>query len=294
MSNLNITEVIMFSKLTIFKGASSGKSLKQQANKSSFSTAKVHMGFKERVFKLTDKLFNMYNPVIGKEMFKHERTGVFMRVDGRDPSAFHKEGGLKPRVDQKRIEVLTFEDVINYQRFNLNPFGWGCCKSFSDLLAFINNNKSHADSRWIIVFYGTGTSLLDLKLRTGIESDGYDMETEYIVTRGVPFDNMVAATSPNSREKFMEGALVPNVMHNYNPSLPKVLRKEDISSGIHLLTWLLKHNSEEAFVRACTHLYKGKSEETINIMLEGDTVLFAAVKAALKTVDQQQEPRIKM
>jgi hypothetical protein len=284
----------MFSKFTLFKGAMKGIASSQRVTKFAFSTTKLNFGLKDTFFKYSEKFLKMSNPTIGKDMLKLESSGLFLRVDGRAPTVFQEDGGLKPRVDIQRIEALTFSDVVQYQRFNQNPFGWGTCRSFSELATFIQNNKSHSDSKWIFAFYGTGTSLLELKHHTGIESDGYDIESEHIVFSHVPFDNMLAATCPKYRQKFLDDLLVPNAMHDFNPSLPKVLRKEDISSSKNLLSWLLKHDSEEAFVSVCTHLYRGRSEEAIKIMLGGDKALVAAVQVALKKAEQQQELRMNM
>ncbi|KTD76535.1 hypothetical protein [Legionella waltersii] len=284
----------MFSKFTLFKGAMKGIAFRQPMTKFAYSTTKMNFGLKETFFNYSEKLIRITNPTIGKDMLKLESSGVFLRVDGRDPSVFHKEGGLKPRVDKKHLDALTFDDVVQYQRFNQNPFGWGTCKTFEELAVFIRNNQSHVDSKWIFAFYGKGTSLLELKFHTGIESDGYDIEAEHIVFSHVPFDNMLAATCPKYRTKFMEDMLVPNALHDFNQSLPKVLRKEDISSSKNVLSWLLKHNSEDAFISVCTHLYRGKSEDTLTMMLEGDKFLVAAVKTALKKAEQNQELRMDM
>jgi hypothetical protein len=262
-----------------------------KTSKSNFSTNKKVFGFKEAFFKMTEQLVFASNPKVGKQVLKLETPGIFLRVDGREPLIFQQEGGLKPRVNNEQIVNLTFDDIINYQRFNQNPFGWGACRSFLELANFIANNKSHTDSKWIIAFYGSGTSLLDLKFHTGIESDGFDIEAEQLVFNHVPFDNFLVATCPNFRVKLMDGLLVPNLMHDFNPSLPKTLRKSDLSSGKQLLSWLLRHNCEEAFTSVCAHLYRDKPESTLKIMLEGDTYLVGAVHSALNNSTQVSELR---
>ncbi|AWN75220.1 hypothetical protein [Legionella anisa] len=284
----------MLSKINLFKPGVTKKAPSIKTNKLSFSTEKMIFDFKDKFFKITERLFNASNPKVGKDMCKLEKPGLFMRVDGRKPSIFHQEGGLKPRTNKELLFNLTFDDVINYQRFNQNPFGWGACRTFLELAKFITNNKSHTDSKWIIVFYGTGTSLLDLKFKTGIESDGYDIEVEQLVFNHVPFANFLVATCPKFREKFMDDLLVPNLMHEFNPSLPKNVKKSDLSSAKQLLSWLLRHNSEEAFISVCAHLYRGKSEETLNVMLEGDTKLVKAVQSALEKSEQKSEHQITM
>lgn len=282
----------MFSKINLFKADVTKKASSLKTSKLHFSTNKTSFNFKDKFFKLTEQLFHASNPKVGKDMFQLEVHGLFFRVDGRKPSIFHQEGGLKPRVDKERLFNLTFDDIINYQHFNQNPFGWGACRTFLELAKFIANNKSHADSKWIVVFYGTGTSLLNLKLKTGIESDVYDFEDEQLVFNHIPFGNFLVATCPKFREKFMEDLLVPNLMHEFNSSLPKTVRKSDLSSSKQLLSWLLKHNSEEVFISVCAHLFQGKSEATLNAMLEGDKLLIKAVQVALKQSEQKNEHQI--
>ncbi|KTD76331.1 hypothetical protein [Legionella waltersii] len=257
-----------------------------KTSKSNFSTNNKGFGIKEKFFKMTEQLMFASNPKIGKQVLKLETRGIFIRVDGREPLIFQQDGGLKPRANKEQILNLTFDDIINYQRFNQNPFGWGACRSFLELAKFIANNQSHADSRWIIAFYGSGTSLLDLKFHTGIESDGYDMEAEQLVFNHVPFTHFLVASCPNFRPKFMDDLLVPNLMHDFNPSLPKTVRKSDLCSDKQLLSWLLKHNCEEAFTSVCAHLYRDKSEFTLKMMLEGGTYLVEAVQSALRISGQ--------
>lgn len=282
----------MLSKFHRFKGGFTQKVFGQNSNQTTSYSKKSAFSLRDSFFSIPQRMLQFSNPSIGQNILRLEAPGIFLRVDGRAPSVFHQEGGLRPRVNRERIVEITFQDVIQYQRYNQNPFGWGACKSFDELNQFIANNKTHSASKWIFVFLGNATSLIDLKLDTGIEGDSYDLEAEHLVINHIPFENMLAATCPAYRDKFMEGLLVPNLMHDFHPSLPKVLRKDDLSSCKHLLTWLMKHDAEEVFGLACSHLYQGKSEDTLIRMLDGDKTLIKAIKNALQKEERESTMKL--
>ncbi|HHF7367727.1 TPA: hypothetical protein ACPSKY_002868 [Legionella bozemanae] len=234
------------------------------------------------------RFLEMSDPVIGNEIIKLQKTSLLVRVDGRAPDIFHQQGGILPRVPKTQLLNVRHSTVCEYQRFNKDPFGWGACTSLKDLMVFIDKNKSQAQNAWIHKFYGKSTSLMMLKYKTGIESEGHDNENEELIVEHIPFSQFIASTCPKYREKFMSGGLVPNVMHDYNPELPKSMRMSDLLTEKDVLTWLLINNAEQTFVALCKTVYADMPKDMLERFFQHEPQILSAISRALETTSALQ------
>lgn len=230
----------------------------------------------------------MSDPVVGNEIIKLQKASLLVRVDGRALDFFHQQNGLPPRVPISQLLHVRHSTVCEYQRFNKDPFGWGACTSLKNLMVFMDKNKSQAQDSWIHKFYGKSTSLMMLKYKTGIESEGHDNEHEELIVEHIPFSQFIASTCPKYREKFMSGGLVPNVMHDYNPDLPKSMRISDLLTEKDVLTWLLINNAEQTFVELCKTVYADMPEEMLGRFFLQDQKILSAINSVLKTTSALQ------
>lgn len=243
-------------------------------------------GMKEKVYKVGKHVVNICDPKVGPAVWRLQSSKLLIRVDGRSLKDLYTSGGFKARVSKQNVLDLRHTDIEQYQRYNINPFGYGACTSFPHLQKFISGNKSHTDTAWIHTFYGEATSLNLLKLDQGLELAPEDHEEEHMVVKDVPFEQILASTCPAYREKFLDGKLVPNAMRDFNDLLPKSMRHSDLNSDAHILTWLLANNAEEIFAGVCQTLYPGKSEDMLMRMFDGDKRLVSAVQYFLNQVQQ--------
>ncbi|WP_131778434.1 hypothetical protein [Legionella bozemanae] len=234
------------------------------------------------------RFLEMGDPVIGNEIIKLQKTSLLVRVDGRAPDIFHQQGGILPRVPKTQLLNVRHSTVCEYQRFNKDPFGWGACTSLKDLMVFIDKNKSQAQNAWIHKFYGKSTSLMMLKYKTGIESEGHDNENEELIVEHIPFSQFIASTCPKYREKFMSGGLVPNVMHDYNPELPKSMRMSDLLTEKDVLTWLLINNAEQTFVALCKTVYADMPKDMLERFFQHEPQILSAISRALEATSALQ------
>ncbi|KTD42892.1 hypothetical protein [Legionella parisiensis] len=244
--------------------------------------------FFDKSVNISKSFLEMGNPAVGNEIIKLQKTSILVRLDGRAPSIFHQQGGILPRIPRSELLNVRHSTVCEYQRFNKDPFGWGACASLKDLMVFIDKNKSQAQYSWIHKFYGKSTSLMMLKYKTGIESEGHDNENEEIIVEHIPFSQFIASTCPKYREKFMSGGLVPNFMHDYNADLPKTMRISDLLTEKDVLTWLMINNAEKTFVELCKTVYADMPEEKLGRLFLRDQTILSEVRRALESTSALQ------
>lgn len=226
-------------------------------------------------------LFELGDPLVGKKIIKLQQKSLLIRADGRGLGLLHQQNGLLPRIPEKQLEGVRQSQVERYQKFNDAPFAWGACSSLQDLLVFLKHNKSHAENCWIHKFYGKATPLIVLKYEVGIESEGLDKENETMIVEHIPFKQFIASTCPKFRDKFMNGGLVPNAMHDYNPYLPKSMRISDLLTEKSILTWLMINNSEQAFKEICLSLFQNMTSEALALRFPQEPDLLSAIQGVL-------------
>lgn len=127
-----------------------------------------------------------------------------------------------------------------------------------------------------------------LKYKTGIESEGHDNENEELIVEHIPFSQFIASTCPKYREKFMSGGLVPNVMHDYNPELPKSMRMSDLLTEKDVLTWLLINNAEQTFVALCKTVYADMPKDMLERFFQHEPQILSAISRALEATSALQ------
>lgn len=241
---------------------------------------------REQVRAVGERLRDWNNPKVGGAIVKLQAPKLLTRVDGRSVHELHSSGGLLSRIEQEALAEIRLAQVHEYQKHNVNPFGWGACTSLRDLQKFMTDNRSHSDVAWVHVMLGHATSLGLLKVETGMEPEDHDDENEHLIVSTVPFQQWLAATCPKYRDKFLDGGLVPNVAAELDPTLPKSMRMSDFYSEKDAVRWLLTHNADEAFAKLCTHLYEGRSEASLKLSLEDDHDVFSAVQYFLQKLER--------
>lgn len=230
--------------------------------------------------KVAKKAGELVDPCISDTLFKIQRAQVLTRADGRTIRQLVEQGGLLQRVSYEDLLTVSHWRVEQYQQFNAAPFGYGACTSMEDLLPFINGNSQTNDAT-IYKFYGRAVSLSELKLRAGMETHGHDDECEYIVTETIPLEQFLGATCPKYRDKLLLDLEVPNLMHEFNPQLPKTMRMSDFNSPGKVLSWLLMNESEKVFEEVCTYMYADLPEEVMERQLQGNSAVMERVRLIL-------------
>lgn len=226
------------------------------------------------------KAGELKDPLVGEMLLKIQRAELLTRVDGRTLEQLVEQGGLLQRSSPAEILTVTRTRVEEYQTSNLAPFGWGACNSMDDLLPFLKANGQTKDAT-VFKFYGRASSLNYLKLKTGMEGDGYDDEREYVVTEMIPIGQFLGASCPMYRDKLILDLEVPNLMHGVNSELPKTMRRSDFNSPEKVLSWLFINGSEKVFGELSTHLYAGTSQEFMERQLQENPAVMEQVRLIL-------------
>ncbi|ANH11556.1 TPA: hypothetical protein ACIZB4_000567 [Legionella pneumophila] len=246
--------------------------------------------FQKALLQLETNVSNLSNPLVGSKIKELQTKKILVRADGRSLDHLYKLGGLPQRVESEDLEKVRITDVEKYQKFNVNPFGWGACASAEDLRKFLENYSELTKQAWVHKFYGSSTSLLTLKSEVGISCGDHDEEKEELIVDSVSFEQIIASTCPKYREKYLDGGLVPNAMKDFKPKVPHTMRLGDFSSEKSTLEWLLINDCEEEFAKLCKEIYGDTPLKILLMRFEGDKYLADAVTYYVK--ESSSSPRI--
>ncbi|APF01917.1 TPA: Dot/Icm T4SS effector Ceg3 [Legionella pneumophila] len=246
--------------------------------------------FHNALLKFESSISNLGDPLVGFKIKELQTKKILVRADGRSLDHLHKLGGLPQRVESEKLEKVRVTDVERYQKFNLNPFGWGACASTEDLRKFLETYPELTKQAWVHKFYGSSTSLLTLKSEVGIGCGEHDGEKEELVVDSVSFEQIIASTCPKYREKYLDGGVVPNAMKDFNPKVPETMKLGDFSSEKSTLEWLLINDCEEEFAKLCKEVYGDTPLKILLMRFEGDKYLADAVTYYAK--ESSSSPRV--
>jgi hypothetical protein len=237
-----------------------------------------------------DKVVNMGNPLCGAQLLAMQESQLLFRSDGRGAARLVVDGGLRARVPTEDILHIRQSRVQEYQDSNLSPFGFGACNNLNHILEFEKANYSLTESQTLHAMFAKAVSLARFKIEAGMELSPRDHENEQIVLETVAINNFLASIPPEYKEKFWAGAMVPNQLCEFAPTLkvPKHVRAEDLSSERFILRWLLRNNCEEMFAKICDEMFRNIKEESLLKRLSNDKHLVADVRTMIASFDTEK------
>lgn len=216
--------------------------------------------------------------------------GYFSRLHGGSPAQVAAADGFPENKDL----VLTSLSIAMHQ-LGKKPLGFGSNLTLEHLYNGFLNFHPECKERTLFGLYGNALNLIQLKALIGEEYDKtgdqtesmFNNEYEFIFHEKVPFNQFLFATSFQHRDSFDKGLRVPNELFKFNPTLPKVLTKNDIKDLNSTLGWLLEHNAKEPLHDMVAQIFSKTNPEFHPPVLKGNKELAQVIKDFLEKESEQ-------